>query len=325
MTTIEDRAGLTGPAVAEALRQFARSPEYRASFNSSELLRSALWPAARRYILAEDLAGLLDRLPVLIARGYRIAVEIVGEEARTEQEVDAVVAGYLAAIPACASLGTPAQLGFDLSNIGSLLSWDLARENTEKILAEARRHGNEVVLSMEDSESLPHILDVFESLSPSYPNLGVTLQAYLHRTDEDLRRIAASGAKVRLVKGVYQEPSSRALARGPELDRRYIDLLERLVEAGVRTSLASHDPEIHALAADRGLLSLVEEVEMLHGVRPDLLRGLREDGVPCRVYCVYGRNWWLHVLHRLAEHPSNALVSIADLGDPGRVVFAADY
>jgi proline dehydrogenase len=64
---------------------------------------------------------------------------------------------------------------------------------------------------------------------------------------------------------------------------------------------------------------------MLHGVRPDLLKRLREDGIPCRIYCVYGRNWWLHLLHRLAEHPPNVLVSLADLGDSDGVIFGTEY
>ncbi|MFC7613529.1 hypothetical protein ACFQV2_07820 [Actinokineospora soli] len=94
-----------------------------------------------------------------------------------------------------------------------------------------------------------------------------------------------------------------ALPRGPELDQRYLTHLRRLVDAGVEVIAATQDPAMHESLARTGLVDGIAEVEMLHGVRPDLLRALRDRGVPVRVLGVYGQNWWLHFLHRLAEHP----------------------
>ncbi|MFI6504497.1 proline dehydrogenase family protein [Nonomuraea typhae] len=327
MTAATQADGIgTQASISRALRRLARSPEHRRAFETDGMLRQTLWPAACRYILAEDRGGLLERLPVLQNRGYRLTVEVVGEKAATLADVDGVMSEYLALLRAVpAVLGVPVQLGFDLSNVGSALSWELAAENTARLLEAAAEQGAEVMLSMEESAQLPDILGVFETLRAGHANVGVTLQAYLHRTPDDVARVAATGAKVRLVKGAYDEPPEIALPRGPELDARYVDLIGQLLDAGVPTSLASHDPQVHALARERGLLSSVEEVEMLHGVRPAVLRGLREEGLPCRIYCVYGRNWWLHLLHRLAEHPPDVLESLADLGDPGRTVFGAAY
>ncbi|WYB30771.1 hypothetical protein V6574_14045 [Streptomyces sp. SM1P] len=94
-----------------------------------------------------------------------------------------------------------------------------------------------------------------------------------------------------------------ALGRGPALDARYLRLAAALVDRGARLSLATQDPAVLEAAARSGLLDRVEEIEMLHGVRPELLRSYRESGHACRIYATYGENWWLHLLHRLAEHP----------------------
>ena len=313
-------------AVTAALKKLAATPAYRTAFSESALLRDTLWPAASRYIVALDRPGLLQRLPLLAELGYAIGVEVVGEEARDATEVEAVVAEYEALITELPhSDGRPVQLGFDLSNVGSLISREAAYQNTARLLEAAASRGMGVMVSMENSGFVDGILDVYQRLAGHYDNVGLTVQAHLHRTVTDIESLAVAGRKIRLVKGVYNESREVALPRGPELDDRYVDLVERLINSGVRVTCASHDATVHQLVERRGLLGLVEEVEMLHGVRPELLRGLRDRGVPVRVAAVYGENWWLHFLHRLAEYPPNVLYALADLHDPARIEFGRDY
>ncbi|MET8368938.1 proline dehydrogenase family protein [Micromonospora sp. DT68] len=309
-----------------ALKVLAAGLSYRTAFAESALLRETLWPAASRYIVAQDRAGLLRRLPILAEAGYAVGVEVVGEEAQDAAEIQGVVAEYEALISESSeALSQPVQLGFDLSNVGALISPEMAYENTARLLEAAATKGMDIIISMENSTFVDGILDVFRQLAGKYDNVGLTLQAHLHRTADDIESLADTGAKFRLVKGVYRESPDVALPRGPELDERYVTLLERLTTLQSRVTCASQDPAVHDLAARRGLLSRVEEVEMLHGVRPDLLRSLRDQGVPVRVATVYGENWWLHFLHRLAEYPPNVLTALADLHDPRRIEFGRDY
>ncbi len=309
-----------------ALKRLARDKGYRDAFLDSTLLSATLWPAASRYIVAKNRPDLLDRLPLLAGLGYRLGVEVVGEEARDKEEIEQVLLEYEALIEESAkALAEPVQLGFDLSNVGLLVSAELAYENTSRLLNSAAAKGMDIILSMENSTFVDGILAVFTALAEKHRNIGITLQAQLHRTADDIETVAATGAKIRLVKGVYRESPTVALPRGPELNQRYVTSLERLLGFGGRVTCASQDPRIHELATERGLIDQVEEVEMLHGVRPDLLRGLRDRGVPCRIATVYGDNWWLHFLHRLAEHPPNVLTALADVHDPARIVFGAEY
>ncbi|MFF8940350.1 proline dehydrogenase family protein [Streptomyces paradoxus] len=300
-------------AASRGLRTLAADERCRAAFTASgSVLRGILAPAGYRYVLAADREEFLGRLAALREKSYRTTAEVVGEENFDPVAVEQVVREYLAVLD---HDSPPGRLGFDLSNVGLAVSRALARDNTERIVRAAAAKDAEVVLSMERAPAVDAVLGVFHELAARYDNVGVTLQAHLHRSEQDIEALARPGLRVRLVKGAFQEPAEVALGRGPALDARYLRFAERLVDAGVRLSLATQDPVVLAGAEESGLLKRVDELEMLHGVRPALLRRYREAGYPCRIYATYGENWWLHLLHRLAEHPPMVLSALADIGN----------
>jgi len=311
-----------------ALKALAADPTCREAFLSAPSLSQILAAPASRYVVARDRATLTGRLRLLAGKGYRLGVEYVGEEATDPAEVDAVCAEYLALVdeaPEPDRHTTAVQLGFDLSNVGLLLSRRTAVDNATRILRAAARKGIGVMISMERSAFVDQILDVFGELAPDHPNVGLTVQAHLHRTEHDLAAVAAHGRKVRLVKGVYREPAEVALPRGPQLNRRYVHLAARLLDAGVPLACGTHDAGLLAMLDRQDLTGRIAELEMLHGSQPGLLRRYLARGVPCRVAAVYGENWWLHFLHRLAEHPPNVLTALADLADPAGIRFGSEY
>ncbi|MFB6809183.1 proline dehydrogenase family protein [Streptomyces sp. NPDC056387] len=300
-------------AAGQGLRLLAADERCREAFTTpGSVLQDVLSPAARRYVLAPGRDEFLGHLQTLRAKSYRIAVEFVGEENSDPAEIERVVDEYLAVLEHDQE---PAQLGFDLSNLGLTVSRELAVKNTARITEAAAVRGSEVVLSMERAPAVDDVLDAYRELAADHPNLGVTLQAYLHRTAQDLDSLPLEGRKVRLVKGAFNESTANALGRGPALDQRYLELAAELAGRGARVSLATQDATVLAEAKERGLLERVTEIEMLHGVRPDLLRTYREAGYACRIYATYGENWWLHLLHRLAEHPPMVLTALADIAE----------
>ncbi|MGW3360529.1 proline dehydrogenase family protein [Streptomyces bungoensis] len=303
-------------AAGQGLRILAADERCRTAFTTpGSVLQDVLSPAARRYVLAAGRDEFLAHLDVLRGKAYRIAVEFVGEENSDPAEIERVVDEYLTVL---AHEPVPEQLGFDLSNLGLSFSRDLAAKNTARITEAAAGRGCGVVLSMERAPAVDDVLGTYRDLADEHPNLGVTLQAYLHRTPADIDAIPVDGRKIRLVKGAFTAPTDIALGRGPALDERYLNLAARLLDRGARLSLATQDATVLSAARDSGLLDRVEEIEMLHGVRPELLRTYREAGYPCRIYATYGENWWLHLLHRLAEHPPMVLTALADIAERHR-------
>lgn len=310
--------------VAGALKILAASPRHREAFLRSDLLRDTLAVPASRYVAARTRPGILARARVYRAAGYAVGLEQVGEGVTDRAEVMAIVDEYLALVdsidPGLAQPTPPLlRLNFDLSNLGLAIDPPLARDAVRTIADAAAAKSIGVMLSMEGRSLVDGILDAFFALCGNRPALGLTVQAYLPRTPGDLDRLIPTGNPLRLVKGVYAEPAGTVLPRGPALDARFLDLAGRLAEPGGSWSCATHDAPLLDEVRRRGLLGGAAEVEMLHGVRPGLLRRLKDEGVASRIYMTYGENFFLHFLHRLAEAPENLFTALADYADPSRL------
>jgi len=307
------------------LKKLALNQECRDAFDKNSLFFKLFEQAAHRYIIASDAQELNRKLHTLAAKGYQLGVEYVGEENHDPHVVQRFVGEYLSAVQRFAGAGLKPQLGFDLSAVGMLISQETAYRNASAILAAAAQYDIPVMISMEHSSAVDKILEVYAELAPAHLNVGITVQAHLHRTVKDLPRIISYGRKVRLVKGVYNESLDVALPRGEELDDRYLMLLDNLLAASVPVSCATQDPNLIKRLFAGGYNSKIEELEMLHGVQPEVLRSAREAGLNCRIAAVYGDSWYLHFLHRLAESPDNVLEALADFYDPSRITFGAGY
>ena len=311
--------------ISAALKKLALNQECRDAFSKDSLFFKLFEQAAHRYIVSSDREGLADKLQLLHDKGYRLGVEYVGEENHDPRVVQAFVDEYLKSIQTFSRAGLTPQLGFDLSAVGMLISQETAYRNAATILSAAAEHNIPVMISMEHSSAVDKILEVYAQLAPDHSNVGLTVQAHLHRTVADLPEIIGYGRKIRLVKGVYNEAREIALPRGAELDERYLTLLADILETNIAVSCATQDPNLIKRIFDQGYHSQIQELEMLHGVQPETLRKAKEAGLACRIAAVYGDSWYLHFLHRLAESPENVLEALADFYEPSRIVFGAGY
>ncbi|MBF8300708.1 MAG: fadM 2, partial [Acidobacteria bacterium] len=165
-------------------------------------------------------------------------------------------------------------------------------------------------IDMENSPYTEQTLEIFETLwEHQYRNLGVALQAYLYRTEGDVRRMNELGARVRLVKGAYKERSSVAYQQKGEVNAAFVRLARVLLDEGTYPAIATHDPEIieeiRAHAAARGVATDRFEFQMLYGIRRDLQASLVAAGHRMRIYVPFGREWFPYFMRRLGERPAN--------------------
>jgi proline dehydrogenase len=163
---------------------------------------------------------------------------------------------------------------------------------------------------MENSAYTEVTLDVFETLwQQQYRCIGLALQAYLRRTEADVRRLNALGASVRLVKGAYKEPAEVAYQDKAEVDASYVRLMRLLLDEGTIPAIATHDEaivtETRAYAHERGIGRDRFEFEMLYGIRRDLQASLTANGYRVRIYVPFGRQWFPYFMRRLGERPAN--------------------
>jgi proline dehydrogenase len=165
---------------------------------------------------------------------------------------------------------------------------------------------------MESSDYTERTLEVFETLwHQGYRNAGVVIQSYLRRSEADVRRMNALGARVRLVKGAYKEPKSAAYQAKAEVDAQFLVLMRLLLDEGVYPAIATHDPAMidatRAYAKSKGYASSRFEFQMLYGIRRDLQAQLSSEGYPFRVYVPFGKEWFPYFMRRLGERPANVM------------------
>jgi proline dehydrogenase len=204
-----------------------------------------------------------------------------------------------------------------LSHIGSLVDPALALEHGRQLARTSASLGTAMMISAEGSDRTDLVLDLYEQLVAEHAHAGITLQARLHRTPADLERVLLLPGTVRLVKGAFLERLDVAFGRGSEeLARAYLDLARRLVTAAHPVSLATHDEVlVRSLIDEHGAALQAEcvEFEMLLGLGTELLDDLQRRGYRTREYVVFGDQWWLYVLNRIAEHPERVITALADL------------
>jgi len=271
-------------------------------------------PMVARFVAGETLESALPALDRLHAAGFRTSVDILGEAVESEAAARAAASAYVAAIPVLAAQGLDINVSLKLSQMGLGLGPELVRENVARILTAASSAGGFVRIDMESHTTTDATLAVWRDLRPLMAgsgDVGVVLQSALRRTPRDAEDLISAGARIRLCKGAYREPSSVAYPDKADVDAAYVAVMKRLLDDGTFPAIATHDDRIvdQALgyARDRGIGPERFEFQMLFGVRRDLQERLLRDGWGVRVYVPTGSQWYPYFMRRLAERPANVV------------------
>lgn len=275
---------------------------------------------AGQFVAADTADAAIARMADMHHNGVRGSLFYLGEYVEDPAEVEATVSGLLSAIPKLAEQGLDVHVSVDPTQIGSLQSWDLCRENAQRLAEAVGQYatGNTsmLMLDMEDSSVTGPTLDVFQYLHGKGLPVAVTLQSYLHRTTDDLAAVITTGAPVRLVKGAFAEDAAIAHTARSNVDDAYrlhmtMLLGEQAKVSGTYPIFGTHDDRMMRYAGELakigGWRAADYEVEMLLGVRPALQRHLIQQGTRLRLYCPYGVSWWPYSVRRIGENPRNAL------------------
>ncbi len=269
--------------------------------------------AVSRFIPGERAEDALAEAAKLATSDISAVVTCLGESVANRAEVDAVVDAYVNVLDKIAESKLDTHVSVKLTHLGLDLGEDVATRSLTRIAEAAGESGSFVWVDIEYSRYVDATLSVFENARMVRPNFGLCLQAYLHRTPQDLERIAGTGAPIRLVKGAYQEPPEVAMASKRDVDHAYEVLALRLIELrqpeALPPGIATHDlpliGRIQAAAAERGHSRSAYEVQMLFGIERAAQKDFAANGIPVRVLISYGDAWFPWYMRRLAERPAN--------------------
>lgn len=299
---------------SKALKSIARNQELKAYIQNSKELFPILMKGANRFVAGETRREGIERVIKLYNKGYQVSLEFIGENTTSEEECMDAKNEFIELIKDLGHKQMKATVSFDLSHIGMMISDSVAFTNLEELAKVAHQHNIQLMISMEESQKTDTILSLYKRIAKSFSNVGITLQVHLERSSMDLNDLLKTPGRIRLVKGAYQEPEGIYIPRSEELNKRYIEFVSMCVERNQPLSIATHDENLLTELKAKGLLYRPNvEVEMLDGVRPDLLRSLKEDGIQAKVYVTYGSEWYLYVVHRIAEYPPNIYTFLSDV------------
>lgn len=265
---------------------------------------------ARRFVAGEEIEDVLPVLRELGARGMSATVDHLGEHVAGEEEARAACDEYVDLLDRMHSLGMDANASLKLTELGLDVDVGVCRRLVERVVARAQALGSFVRLDMESSAYTQRTIDLFLELFGRHPrSVGIVIQAYLRRSEEDVRLLLEAGARIRLCKGAYDEPAQVAYPDRSEVDASFVRLTRSMLASGLYHGVATHDPAMIEATLDfaraRGLRAADFEFQMLHGVRRDLQERLVRDGWRLRVYVPYGRQWYPYLMRRMAERPAN--------------------
>ncbi|MHB8643307.1 MAG: proline dehydrogenase family protein [Gaiellaceae bacterium] len=267
---------------------------------------------AGRFVPGETLDECVVSLRALNAKGLYANTTILGESVRDAAEAAAVAAEYERVLERLAAEKLKANVALKLTHLGLELDEEIAYANVKRVVEAAQRLGNFIRLDMEQSSVVDATLRIYGRLrAEGFDNVGCVLQAYLYRSEDDLRDLLPLRPNLRVVKGAYLEPPDIAYPRKDDVDAAYIRLLEQALDGGAYVCVATHDERMiehaisyaqaHEIPRDRF------EFQMLYGIRPQLQLELVRRGFKVLVATPFGPEWYPYLMRRLGERPANLL------------------
>ena len=265
-----------------------------------------------RFVAGRDLEDGIRVLRRLHNERIYATLDFLGENVRSLDEASVSRDNYLAALREIAATGIPGTVSIKLTQFGLDFSPEICRRNVESLVDKAAQMGSRVEIDMESSEYVDRTLEIVRALNAKFPGcVRAVIQAYLYRSESDIRALSELGIPVRLCKGAYREPFSVAFPRKADVDANFRKLMKLLLDRGRYPGIASHDEQIisEALSYVREHRTAPErfEFQMLYGIRRDLQKKIVDQGFRLRLYVPYGDAWYPYFMRRLAERPANVL------------------
>jgi proline dehydrogenase len=283
------------------------------------------WKTASRFVAGDDLENAIKAIQLLNSDGVRATVDHLGENTESFELAKMAASDIVEIFSRIDQTGIKANVSVKLTQIGLTLDPELCFEHILQIVDTAKQQDNFVRIDMEDSDRLPKTLEIFHKLLDlGYTNVGIVIQSYLYRSEQDIISAMKDGGRVRLCKGAYREPPDIAFPKKTDVDGNYDKLVDVMLAESKKitdkqidnrdyyppyVAIATHDVKRIEYAKEAikrsGISKDDVEFQMLYGIRRDLQTQLVNEGYSLRIYVPYGIEWYPYFMRRLAERPAN--------------------
>ena len=273
---------------------------------------------ASPYIAGITDEEMLQNVEKLNQKGFKVAIDILGEHVQTENEAKEVTNRYVAIYDEISKRNLLANLSIKLTHIGQDLGLDIVEKNLSKLVEAAKKNNNFLRLDMENAPYTSETIKLYKEMFNHYNQVGIVIQAYLHRSINDIKALSNDKFNVRICKGIYVEDPSLVLNDYNDIRENYISLVKESLNNGSYVGIATHDEflidSLYSWILEKNISKDRYEFQVLHGVpMQKKLKKLMDDGNTVRVYLPYGDNWYDYSVRRLKENPKMAGYIIKNL------------
>jgi proline dehydrogenase len=265
---------------------------------------------ANRYIAGDKLSEGLEVVKKLNAKNVMSTMDVLGESIKDRNEAIQSKNESLEVLDGINQTGINSNLSIKLTMLGLNIDYNLCLDLVTEILERAKSYNNFVRIDMEDSPVTEATIKIFEDVRKKFDNVGLVLQAYMRRTEQDVIRLTEQKANFRLCKGIYVEPETVAFKGKQEIRDNFLKVLRIMFERKAYVGIATHDDYLvegaKKLIKEFGLKKDEYEFQMLLGVKEKLRGQVVSEGHRMRVYTPFGERWYQYSIRRFKENPNVA-------------------
>lgn len=265
---------------------------------------------AKRFVAGETFQEVIPKVEQLNQKNIHITLDLLGENVDDRATADETVESYMELLRNINSAGLDSTISIKLTMLGLDIDERYCRDNLFKLLNLARKHDQFVRIDMEGSAYTQQTIDLFKEGFKEYGrHVGIVIQAYLHRTKNDIAELADMGADVRLCKGAYKEPERIALQNMEAIREAFKEYAKVLLEKTPYPRIATHDDElvewVKKYTTEHQIGKSRFEYQMLYGLRQHTMEELTTQGYNTRIYVPFGTMWFPYFKRRLTERKEN--------------------
>ena len=291
------------------------------SIITSSIPRLPKWfakPFSKPYVAGETIEEALSVIRHLNSKGFSATIDILGEHTEDAGLARGLAYQYCNLYEQIENNGLDSTISVKPTHVGLSISKTEAVSNMLSILQKAKEFGNFLRIDMEDSNVTDQTFDIYKECKKIYDRVGVVIQAYLYRSENDIEVFANDQFNSRICKGIYKESKNIAYQNREDIRNNFLLLAKSMARKASFCGYATHDQAL----IDR-ILEWVEsekiaphlfEFQSLFGVPMNgRLEQLVEKGFGVRIYVPFGPDWFDYSVRRLKENPDIAGYVISNL------------
>ncbi len=265
---------------------------------------------AKRFVAGETFEEAVPEVESLNRKQIAVTLDLLGENVEDRATADQTVLAYCDLLKNIKEEGLNGSISVKLTMMGLDIDSSYCRDNLFTLLSVAKGNDQFVRIDMEGSGYTQLTIDIFKEAFKEFgKHVGVVIQAYLYRSEDDITELANLGADVRLCKGAYNEPKKIAIQNMDEIRKAYKKYAAILLEKTTYPRIATHDDElinwVKNYTEQHNIDKTQFEFQMLYGLRQETMEEFAAQNYNTRIYVPYGTMWFPYFKRRLTERKEN--------------------